>query len=73
LELQRKIAEIKPATSIMIMTGYHLDDEQQPRGEHGEVEWLQKPFTVKQLTLTVGKVLARARMAHDEQEESHSN
>jgi signal transduction histidine kinase/ActR/RegA family two-component response regulator len=73
LELYQNIVETNPAICMMIMTGYALEDEQYLRPEYVAVDWLQKPFTVKQLTVAVRRVLERARHAQEELDEARDN
>ena len=72
LELYRKIHTENPAICVLIMTGYPLEDERDRVAEPGVVEWLQKPFTVKQLTVAVRGILERAKQKSEEQEEART-
>ena len=72
LELYQNIVETNPAVCMMIMTGYALTDEQHLRPDYAAVDWLQKPFTVKQLTVAVRRVLDRAREAHEKEDEARN-
>jgi CheY-like chemotaxis protein len=63
LELYKHVTAIKPAVSVLMMTGYPLEQEQQLAATAGGVEWLRKPFSVKQLTAAVRRVLGRAANA----------
>jgi signal transduction histidine kinase/ActR/RegA family two-component response regulator len=71
LELQRKIHSENPAICVLIMTGYPLEDERHLLAESSAVEWLQKPFTVKQLTVAVRSVLERSKQMGEEQEDTN--
>jgi DNA-binding NtrC family response regulator len=72
LELYRHIHSEKPAICMLIVTGYPLEDESQLFAKQGVIEWLQKPFTVKQLTAAVRKVLDRAKRASEEQDDERN-
>jgi CheY-like chemotaxis protein len=56
-ELYARIQATNPKTKFMIVTGYPLEDEGRQLLERGIVAWLQKPFSIKQLTEAVRKVL----------------
>jgi DNA-binding NtrC family response regulator len=60
-ELARKVRERNPAVRVLMMTGYSLDDARNNLTEGTEVNWLQKPFTVKQLTVAVRRALDEAK------------
>jgi CheY-like chemotaxis protein len=62
-ELARRAREFKAAVCVLMMTGYPLDDERNKLAEGIEVDWLQKPFTVKQLTVAVRRALDRGKGA----------
>lgn len=65
IELYSHIKADNPNISMVLMTGYPVDDERLHPEIDATVEWLQKPFTVKQLTAAVRRVLARAKGEHD--------
>jgi PAS domain S-box-containing protein len=56
LELLREVRRINREVRLLVMTGYPLAGEQALSRE-GSVEWLQKPFTVKELTQVVRRLL----------------
>ncbi len=68
MELYQQVRSTKPAVNMMIVTGYPLEQEGRSLLEQGIVDWLQKPFTVKQLTTSVRQVLDRAKDARLEPE-----
>jgi two-component system, cell cycle sensor histidine kinase and response regulator CckA len=68
VELYRQIQSQNPALNLIIMSGYSFDDEGHQFFEHERVEWLQKPFTIKQLTETVRRVLGEAKRESEELE-----
>jgi CheY-like chemotaxis protein len=70
LELYGKIRSENSSVCMLIMTGYQLENDNQELTEHGLVEWLQKPFTIKQLTVAVRRVLEHAKRMGEEQEET---
>lgn len=61
LELYQEIYRNNPSIALLVMTGYTMQDELRRLQNAGIVDWLQKPFTVKQLTVAVRRVLARRR------------
>ena len=64
IELYRRIRSENSAVAVLLMTGYPLEGELQDGELNGNVEWLQKPFTVKQLTHAVRRLLDQTR-SHD--------
>jgi PAS domain S-box-containing protein len=69
MELYQRVRAENPKVSLMIMTGYPLENEGRALLEQGIVEWLQKPFTVKQLTTAVRRVLDQGKNAGPDDEE----
>jgi CheY-like chemotaxis protein len=65
LELCREIQRLKPATCVLIMTGYPLENENFLTTDVEVVGWLQKPFTVQQLTETVRRGVEHADRGGD--------
>ena len=65
IELYSHIKAENPNVCMVLMTGYPVDDERLHPEIDAAVEWLQKPFTVKQLTAAVRRVLARAKGQND--------
>lgn len=53
MELCREIQRLSPSTCVLIMTGYPVERESLVSTEPEVIGWLQKPFTVKQLTEAV--------------------
>lgn len=56
LELLREARRIYPGVRVLIMTGYPLQGET-PFGREAGVDWLRKPFAVKELTQAVRRLL----------------
>lgn len=65
LELCQHIHSHDPKLSILLMTGYPLEREQSHLGQEERIEWLSKPFTVKQLTHAVRRMLDQANRTKD--------
>jgi PAS domain S-box-containing protein len=63
LELSQHIHSHDPNLAILLMTGYPLEREKSQLGQEDHVEWLSKPFTVKQLTHAVRRLLDQANRA----------
>lgn len=68
VELHRLIRNENPSVGLIIMTGYAHEDENALLQDQGIVDWLQKPFTVKQLTDAVRRALDRAKSVDEEQD-----
>ena len=68
IELYTHVKAANPDVSVIVMTGYLVQDEGHRPELDGAVEWLQKPFSIKQITATVGRVLAQARTRTGENE-----
>ncbi|HXF62918.1 MAG TPA: response regulator [Caldilineaceae bacterium] len=60
VELYHAVQRINPAIRVMIMTGYPLEHEGRILLEAGIVNWIQKPFSIKQLTERIGQLLGQA-------------
>ena len=63
-DLYRHLRDEGETVSMLIMTGYPLQDELHQSEIGGTVEWLHKPFTIMQLTAAVRRVLDRAELAN---------
>lgn len=50
LELYRALSAENPELRFLFMTGYPLEEQGRRLMELGTVDWLQKPFTIQQLT-----------------------
>ncbi len=70
LDLYRHIHSEKPGIRVLIMSGYALEDQDLVLAEQATVEWLQKPFSVKQLTAAVRASLDRAKKASEAQNDA---
>jgi response regulator RpfG family c-di-GMP phosphodiesterase len=61
LELAERLAEVRPGTGIIFMSGYAEGDKLQPGiGSSSHVPFLQKPFSAESLVLRVREALDRA-------------
>lgn len=60
LELFESLTGIKPDVCVLFMTGYPLDERGRELIELGTVDWLQKPFTIQQLTEKIRNLLDSA-------------
>ena len=59
VELYHAVKRINPAIQVMIMTGYPLELEGRALLEEGIVNWIQKPFSIRQLTDQIGNLLSQ--------------
>ncbi|MEX1021244.1 MAG: ATP-binding protein, partial [Litorilinea sp.] len=57
IELFQTLAEAHPNLRVLFMTGYPLDDVGRQLMELGTVDWLQKPFSIQQLTEKIRNLL----------------
>jgi two-component system cell cycle sensor histidine kinase/response regulator CckA len=60
LELVQRLAEIRPSTRVIYMSGYAEGDKLQPGIRDSDVPFLQKPFSGESLILRVREALDRA-------------
>jgi hypothetical protein len=60
-ELRDRVAQVRPGTTILFMSGYIDDPEVRQRVLHGPVAFLAKPFTVAGLVGTIRSELASRR------------
>ena len=60
LELAARLAEVRPGTSVIFMSGYAEGDKLQPGIRDSNVPFLQKPFSAESLILRVREALDRA-------------
>ncbi len=63
LELAARLAEVRPGTSVIFMSGYAEGDKLQPGIRDLNVPFLQKPFSAESLILRVREALDRAACA----------
>jgi CheY-like chemotaxis protein len=55
--LYRTLRKRWPGLKMLFVTGHPLDKDSQALLEHGEVHWLQKPFSVQEFNQTVQVLL----------------
>jgi signal transduction histidine kinase/ActR/RegA family two-component response regulator len=60
VKLYRTLQERQPQIKFLFITGHPMDFENQILLEAGRVEWLQKPFTVPELSSALKSMLAQA-------------
>jgi DNA-binding NtrC family response regulator len=60
LELAERLAEVRPGTGVIFMSGYAEGDKLQPGIRDSNVPFLQKPFSAESLVLRVREALDRA-------------
>ena len=56
-ELYDQLKELKPGLPCVIMSGYPLEEESAHFKRHGIEHWLQKPFSLRQLSELLHKVM----------------
>jgi CheY-like chemotaxis protein len=57
LDLYTRIAASRPGIRVVFMSGYSVDVFPHPDGDKGDVSFLQKPFSMQQLSAKVREVL----------------
>jgi CheY-like chemotaxis protein len=60
LELAERLAEVRPTTAVIYMSGYAEGDKLQPGIRDSSVPFLQKPFSAESLIVRVREALDRA-------------
>ncbi len=60
LELYRALSQRHPDLKLLFVTGHPLDGDAQALLEEGRVQWMQKPFAVREFSQTVRKLLENA-------------
>lgn len=58
LELYQTLKKLNPSLKILLVTGHPVDEKNQALLEAGQVQWLQKPFTVQEFNRALRQLLA---------------
>lgn len=58
LALYQALQHMSPALKVLFVTGHPLEPESQAFLEQGQAAWLQKPFSVREFTESVKRLLA---------------
>lgn len=66
LELHRVVRARHPHIKTIIMSGYPLKEDEHSLLSEGIVEWIEKPFSVEDITETIAAVLKMARASEIE-------
>jgi two-component system cell cycle sensor histidine kinase/response regulator CckA len=61
--LARRVREIDPAVRVIFISGYAEDAFRQRLDRDGDIHFVPKPFSLKQLTIKVKDVMGEARRA----------
>jgi CheY-like chemotaxis protein len=60
LALYHALRERRPLIKVLFITGHPMDLENQVVMHEGHVQWLQKPFTVREFSTTLRAMLGKA-------------
>lgn len=57
VELYHALKQCDPDVKVLFITGHPLDQERHALLEEGQVQWMQKPFSLQELSSTVRRIL----------------